>query len=381
MPYLDHAATSPMLPEAKTALLAALDAPLGNAAALHQAGHTAHGLIESARQEIAQLIGAKPHEIIFTSGSSEANNTVVHIFAGQTIAASAIEHDSILKSSATWGQPVLLPTDPTGRVDTKAAAKIVHERHPQLVSVMTANNELGTLEPITELAALAHAAGAQFHTDATAAVGKIPIDVRALDVDYLTLSAHKIGGAIGVGTLYVRDGAPFVPLICGGHQENGRRAGTSPTPLIAAFGAAAHVVRTQNFPAQYQRQVRPLRDQLAQRILNEVPHAQLNTPLDNSLPHILNCSFAAAEGESIQLYLDLKANIAVSTGSACAAGNGQPSHVIMATHHDAEVAHSSIRFSLGLDTRPADLDATVTALKDTVTYLQSISTIKIKETK
>ena len=381
MLYLDHAATSPMLPEAKTALLAALDAPLGNAAALHQAGHTAHNLIESARQEIAQLIGAKPHEIIFTSGSSEANNTVMHIFAGQTIAASAIEHDSILKSSATWGQSVLLPTDPTGRVDTKAAAKIIRERHPQLVSVMTANNELGTFEPITELAALAHAAGAQFHTDATAAVGKIPIDVRALDVDYLTLSAHKIGGAVGVGALYVRDGAPFAPLIFGGHQENGRRAGTSPTPLIAAFGAAAHVVRAQNFPAQYQRQVRPLRDQLARRILSEVPHAQLNTPLDRSLPHILNCSFAAAEGESIQLYLDLKANIAVSTGSACAAGNGQPSHVIMATHHDAEVAHSSIRFSLGLDTTPADLDTTVAALKDTVTYLQSISTIKIKETK
>ena len=381
MPYLDHAATSPMLPEAKTALLAALDAPLGNAAALHQAGHTAHNLIESARQEIAQLIGAKPHEIIFTSGSSEANNTVMHIFAGQTIAASAIEHDSILKSSATWGQSVLLPTDPTGRVDTKAAAKIIRERHPRLISVMVANNELGTFEPIAELAALAHAAGAQFHTDATAAVGKIPIDVRALDVDYLTLSAHKIGGAIGVGALYVRDGAPFAPLIFGGHQENGRRAGTSPTPLIAAFGAAAHVVRAQNFPAQYQRQVRPLRDQLARRILSEVPHAQLNTPLDHSLPHILNCSFAAAEGESIQLYLDLKANIAVSTGSACAAGNGQPSHVIMATHHDAEVAHSSIRFSLGLDTRPADLDLTVAVLKDTVTYLQSISTIKIKETK
>ena len=381
MPYLDHAATSPMLPEAKTALLAALDAPLGNAAALHQAGHTAHNLIESARQEIAQLIGAKPHEIIFTSGSSEANNTVMHIFARQTIAASAIEHDSILKSSATWGQSVLLSTDPTGRVDTKAAAKIIRERHPQLVSVMTANNELGTFEPITELAALAHAAGAQFHTDATAAVGKIPIDVRALDVDYLTLSAHKIGGAIGVGALYVRDGAPFAPLICGGHQENGRRAGTSPTPLIAAFGAAAHVVRTQNLPAQYQRQVQPLRNQLARRILSEVPHAQLNTPLDHSLPHILNCSFAAAEGESIQLYLDLKANIAVSTGSACAAGNGQPSHVIMATHHDAEVAHSSIRFSLGLDTTPADLDTTVAALKDTVTYLQSISTIKIKEAK
>ena len=379
MPYLDHAATSPVLPAAREAFLAALDANLGNASALHTAGQTAHQLVESARQEVAALIGADPSEIIFTSGSSEGNNTVIHTFAGQNILASAIEHDSILQAARHWGQLTELPVDQFGYVTPATATQLTQQHHPALVSVMTASNELGTLEPLAELVAVAHAAGAHFHTDATAAVGRIPLDVHALDLDYLTLSAHKIGGIIGVGALYVKAGAPLEPLIYGGHQEHGRRAGTYATPLLAAFGAAAHAVRTQNYPAQYQERIRPLRDQLAQRILAEVPHASLNTNLANSLPHLLNCSFSAAEGESIQLYLDLKANIAVSTGSACASGDGRPSHVLMATRHDAEVAHSSVRFSLGLETTEQDITTTVTALRDTVGYLQGISTIQTGE--
>lgn len=379
MPYLDHAATSPVLPAAREAFLAALDANLGNASTLHTAGQAAHQLVESARQEVAALIGADPSEIIFTSGSSEGNNTIIHTFAGQNILASAIEHDSILQAARHWGQLTELPVDQFGYVTPATATQLAQQHHPALVSVMTASNELGTLEPLAELVAVAHAAGAHFHTDATAAVGKIPLDVHALGVDYLTLSAHKIGGIIGVGALYVKAGAPLEPLIYGGHQEHDRRAGTYATPLLAAFGAAAHAVRTQNYPAQYQERIRPLRDQLAQRILAEVPHASLNTNLANSLPHLLNCSFAAAEGESIQLYLDLKANIAVSTGSACASGDGRPSHVLMATRHDAEVAHSSVRFSLGLETTEQDITTTVTALRDTVGYLQGISTIQTGE--
>ena len=379
MPYLDHAATSPVLPAAREAFLAALDANLGNASALHTAGQAAHQLIESARQEVAALIGADPSEIIFTSGSSEGNNTVIHAFAEQNILASAIEHDSILQAARHWGQLTELPVDQFGYVTPATATRLAQQHHPALVSVMTASNELGTLEPLAELVAVAHAAGARFHTDATAAVGRIPMDVHALGVDYLTLSAHKIGGIIGAGALYVKAGAPLEPLIYGGHQEHGRRAGTYATPLLAAFGAAAHAVRTQNYPAQYQERIRPLRDQLAQRILAEVPHASLNTDLANSLPHLLNCSFAAAEGESIQLYLDLKANIAVSTGSACASGDGRPSHVLMATRHDAEVAHSSVRFSLGLETTAQDIATTVSALRDTVSYLQGISTIQTGE--
>ena len=379
MPYLDHAATSPVLPAAREAFLAALDANLGNASALHTAGQAAHQLVESARQEVAALIGADPSEIIFTSGSSEGNNTVIHTFAGQNILASAIEHDSILQAARHWGQLTELPVDKFGYVTPATATQLTQQHHPALVSVMTASNELGTLEPLADLVAATHAAGARFHTDATAAVGKIPLDVHALDLDYLTLSAHKIGGIIGVGALYVKAGAPLESLIYGGHQEHGRRAGTYATPLLAAFGAATREVRTQDYPTQYQERVRPLRDQLAQRILAEVPHASLNTNLTNSLPHLLNCSFAAAEGESIQLYLDLKANIAVSTGSACASGDGRPSHVLMATRHDAEVAHSSVRFSLGLETTEQDITTTVTALRDTVGYLQGISTIQTGE--
>lgn len=379
MPYLDHAATSPLLPAARAALLAALDAPLGNASALHTPGHQAHELVETARREVAALIGADPSEIIFTSGSSESNNTVLHTFAGQTIAISAIEHDSVDRAAAYWGQCLVLPVTRTGEVEATAASRLIAQHRPALVSVMAASNELGTLEPLAELATAAHATGARFHTDATTAVGKIPLDVHALGVDYLTLSAHKIGGPIGVGALYVRHGTPLEPLIIGGHQEHGIRSGTYPAPLLAAFGAAAHEVRTQNYPAQYAQRVRPLRDQLAQQILAEVPHASLNTDLDHALPHLLNCSFAAAEGESIQLYLDLKANIAVSTGSACASGTGQPSHALMATHHDAEVAHSSVRFSLGLETTEQDVAATVAALRETVSYLQGISTLTTGE--
>ena len=379
MPYLDHAATSPLLPAARAALLAALDAPLGNASALHTPGHQAHELVETARREVAALIGADPSEIIFTSGSSESNNTVLHTFAGQTIAISAIEHDSVDRAAAYWGQRLVLPVTRTGEVEATAASRLIAQHRPALVSVMAASNELGTLEPLTELATAAHATGARFHTDATTAVGKIPLDVHALGVDYLTLSAHKIGGPIGVGALYVRHGAPLEPLIIGGHQEHGLRSGTYPAPLLAAFSAAAREVRTQNYPAQYAQRVRPLRDQLAQQILAEVPHASLNTDLDHALPHLLNCSFAAAEGESIQLYLDLKANIAVSTGSACASGTGQPSHALMATHHDAEVAHSSVRFSLGLETTEQDVAATVAALRETVSYLQGISTLTTGE--
>lgn len=379
MPYLDHAATSPVSPAARQAFLDALDAPLGNASALHSAGHAAKNLVETARAQVAALINADPQEIIFTSGSSEVNNMVINSFAGQTIVASAIEHESVLNAArARAGQLLEIPVDHYGKVDTKAFDGLLAER-PALASVMLASNELGQIEPVAQLAEQAHTHGARFHTDATAALGKIPVDVRELGVDYLTISAHKIGGIIGAGALYVRQGAPINPLIIGGSQERGLRSGTYPAPLLAAFGAAAAAVTAEDFPQQFTQKVRPLRDLLAREIRKQVPHATINTNLEESLPNILNCSFAAAEGESIQLYLDLKDHISVSTGSACAAGNGQPSHVLMATHHDAEVAHSSIRFSLGLEVGEKDIHETVRALKETVSYLQNISTIKIKE--
>lgn len=374
--YLDYAATAPLLPVVREKMLEVMDLELGNASSLHIPGHHANAIIEDARASVAELIGADPSEIIFTSGGSEANNTVANIFAGQNVAASAIEHPSVLESfKARAGKLDIIPVDHEGFVNP---ANI--PTNFDLVSIMLANNELGSIEPIPEIAQKLYSDPSQhtyLHSDATQALGKIHIDVKDLGVDYLTISAHKIGGPIGVGALYVKKGSPYRPLILGGHQESKRRAGTSNTLLIAGFGAAAKWC-WDNWSCKKYEKLRSLRDQLAERILKEVPHSSINSPLENSLPNILNVSFQAAEGESIQLYLDAE-NIIVSTGSACAAGDIQPSHVLMATKNDAEVAHSSIRFSLGLNTTAADIDRVMSALPKIVTRLQGISTIKIKE--
>lgn len=372
--YLDYAATAPLLPEVKAAMLTALETGYGNASALHSAGHAAECKIEEARTAIAQLINAEPEEIIFTSGGSEANNTVAEIFRGQKVAVSAIEHSSALESMrARAGEFQIILVDRAGRVDPTTIPGDV-----DLVSVMLANNELGTLEPIAEIAKYCKSHNTFLHTDATQALGKIKIDVKALDVDYLTISAHKIGGPIGIGALYVRKGAPYQSLIIGGHQEQKRRAGTSNTLGIIGFGAAATWCWDNWSCKLFIEKVQPLRNQLRESILAEVPYSSCNSPEDNCLPNILNMSFQAAEGESIQLYLDAE-GIMVSTGSACAAGDIKPSHVLMATTGDAEVAHSSIRFSLGLDTTREEIDRVMQVLPGTVKRLQGISTIKIKE--
>lgn len=375
--YLDYAATAPLLPVVREKMLEVMDLNLGNASSLHTPGHHAGAIIEEARTHVAKLINADPSEIIFTSGGSEANNTVANIFAGQKVATSAIEHPSVLEAlKARAGKLDIIPVDREGFIDPANIPEDV-----DLVSVMLANNELGAIEPISEIAQKLHTQPnhkpAYLHSDAIQALGKIHIDVKELDADYLTISAHKIGGPIGIGALYVKQGSPYRPLILGGHQESKRRAGTSNTLLVAGFGAAAKWC-WDNWSCKQYEKIRPLRDQLAERIIKEVPHSSINSPLENSLPNILNVSFRAAEGESIQLYLDAE-NIIVSTGSACAAGDIQPSHVLMATKNDAEVAHSSIRFSLGLDTTTADIDRVMTVLPRIVTRLQGISTIKIKD--
>ncbi len=380
MIYLDHAATSPLLPEAKKAMLDVMDNFPGNASALHTPGHRAHEVIEIARADIARLIGAKPSEIIFTSGGSEANNTVTNIFAEQCVAVSAIEHASVLASARARCHCLEIPVDKYGKIKDSFFEKTL-KKSPKLISIMLANNELGTIQDIKRLAHLAHKHGTLFHTDATQALGKIPIDVKDLGVDYMTISAHKIGGPIGIGALYVKDGAPFKPLIIGGHQEHGHRAGTYATANIAGFGAAAKYAREHDTPKIYAEKIASLRDELAHRILKEIPFSNVNGNLSSILPNILNVSFQAAEGESIQLYLDAQANIAISTGSACASGDGKPSHVIMATVNDAEVAHSSIRFSLGLDTTKQDIDEVMKTLPKIIHRLQQISTIKTKGVK
>lgn len=374
MIYLDSATTSKLLPCAKKAMLAAMDADFGNASALHTPGHLAKNLIEETRASVAKLINASPEEIIFTSGGTESNNTVINTFRDQTITVSGIEHPSVLKPAEKYAKKLhLLPVNEQGIV------KLNSLPNSDLYSIMLANNELGTLEPICEIKKLLPNK-TYFHTDATQAIGKIKVDVKSLGVDYLSFSAHKLGGPIGIGVLYIKKGAPFTPLILGGHQENKKRAGTYQTVNLAGLKAAADFALKNQTWKIYQEKIEPLRNLLAERILQEIPFSSLNTPLNNSLPNILNASFSAAEGESIQLYLDAH-GIAVSTGSACASGDGKPSHVLMATKNDAEIAHSSIRFSLSLDTTKKDIDKVMAILPNIVQNLQKISTLTPKDAK
>ena len=336
MIYLDYAATAPMLPEVLGAMHEAEQKFFANASALHTPGHLAMNEIEKTRKLLADLIGAEPEEIIFTSGSSESNNTVIRTFEGHEIFTSPLEHHSILE----------------------AAKKYAGDKKPRLYSFMLANNETGDILDVesvvkeakevpapeqSELFEVTDRRGAYVHSDLTQALGKIPVDVKKMGLDYATFSAHKIGGPVGAGALYVRKGVPFLPLIIGGNQEKKRRGGTYNTVGIVGFGAALKKISEQKAPEIYDTKVRELRDELARRILAEIPGSSLNTDITRgkSLPNILNASFQAAEGESIQLYLDAE-GVIVSTGSACAAGDIKPSHVLIAKTGDAEVAHSSI---------------------------------------
>ena len=356
MVYLDYAATMPLLPEAGEAMRKAEQDFFANASALHTPGHLAMNQIEEARETLAKLIGAEPEEIIFTSGSSESNNTVIRTFEGCEIETSPLEHHSIIEPAKIY--------QGTGQ--------------PKLYSYMLANNEIGEYLDLAKIAKKAHKEGAYLHSDMTQVLGKVPVDVKKLGLDYATFSAHKIGGPIGVGALYIRKGVPFKPLIIGGNQEHRRRGGTYNTVGIIGFGAALKKILAEKTWEKYDTKIRDLRDALAKRIIAEIPGSSLNTPLDNSLPNILNASFQAAEGESIQLYLDAE-GIIVSTGSACASGDGKPSHVLMAkSGGDAEVAHSSIRFSFGPDNTMADVDRVMEVLPGIIDRLQKISTIKME---
>ncbi len=382
MVYLDYAATTPMLPEVLEAMHDAELRFFANASALHTPGHLAMNEIENTRELLAELVGAKPSEIIFTSGASESNNTIIRTFAGHKIETSPIEHHSIIE----------------------LAEKVAGKKMPKLFSYMLANNEIGEIldikkivdsaskiptpskselfDPVSEWGKplVTDRRGGYIHSDLTQVLGKVPIDVHKLGLDYATFSAHKIGGPIGVGALYVKEGVPFKPLIVGGNQEKKRRGGTYNTVGIIGFGAALQKIKSEKSWKIYDTRVRKLRDELAQRILKEVPGSSLNTDIapGKSLPNILNVSFQAAEGESIQLYLDAE-GVVVSTGSACASGDIKPSHVLMAKTGDAEVAHSSIRFSFGLESSRADVEKVMQVLPEIIDRLQKISTVKMKE--
>ncbi|HCC37161.1 MAG TPA: cysteine desulfurase NifS [Treponema sp.] len=386
--YVDYNATAPLRSEVKAAMIADMDV-FGNASSMHTAGRLARSRIEQARALVGTLVGAARETIIFTSGGSESNNMVFqamrHLASkkdGSPLAegrvefiTSAVEHPCVMNSARFLSdlgfRVIFLPVDEYGKVKIGELEKALSDK-TLFVSVMMANNEIGTIEDIKEISRLVKASGAWMHTDATQAAGKIAVDTLDLGVDYLTLSAHKIYGPKGVGALYVRKGAPMFPLIQGGHQEDGLRAGTYNNAGILGFGAAAAIALEKR--EEYGRKMSALRARLKDGLEAAIPNIKINGHPSDVLPNTLNVSFPGAEGEAILLSMDME-GIEASTGSACASGSLEPSHVLLAVGVGPELAHGSIRFSLGWGNSEEDIDYIIETLPPIIKRLRAMSTL------
>ncbi|MDY0274524.1 MAG: aminotransferase class V-fold PLP-dependent enzyme [Desulfomicrobium sp.] len=383
--YLDNNATTPLHPEVKKTLIQGLEV-FGNPSSMHSFGREAREKIEDARTSVAQFIGAAAGEILFVGSGSEANNTVLSLLRCESttcacamsgrhdLVTTAIEHPCVLSTATNLAQGehgvTYLSVDQYGRIDLDDLRQSITDK-TGLVSIMMANNEIGTIQDIKEITRIAHERGALVHTDAVQAVGKIPVNVRDLDVDFLSLSAHKIYGPKGIGALYVKKGTPYCPLILGGHQESGRRAGTENSLGIFGLGKAVEM-RALEMHAEESRLLH-LKQTLRDGIVASIPDVLVMGHPTHCLPGTLNVSFVGAEGEAILLYLDL-AGIAVSTGSACASGSLDPSHVIMATGVPVENAHGSIRISLGRENTKDDVDYMLHHLPPIINRIREMST-------
>lgn len=376
---MDHNATTQTRPEVIEAMIPYFGDIFGNASSVHQFGKQAHKGLDEAREKVAKLINATPDEIVFTSCGSESNNYVIKGVAfssdskGNHIITSCIEHLAVLEVckylEKKGFEVTYLPVDEYGNVNPSDLEKAIK---PQtiLVSIMYANNEIGTLQHIGELAAIAKNKEVLFHTDAVQAVGKIPVDVKDLDVDFLSMSAHKIYGPKGVGATYIRKGIKIDPLIHGGHHEKNRRAGTENIPGIVGFGKAAELAQDE-LEAERKR-LTELRDILHHEISAKVSNIKLNGHPSFRLPNTLNVSFAYIEGESIIMSLDLE-GVAVSTGSACTSGTLEPSHVLSALGVPPELIQGSVRFSLGRINTIDDVNYVVNVLPPIIERLRKMS--------
>ena len=374
MAYLDHAATTPMLPEALDAYLQTAR-ELGNASSLHAPGRCARRRVEEARERVAAALGARPSEVVFTGGGTESDNLAVKgIFwarrsaePGRTrVVASLVEHHAV-HDAVRWlvdheGATVSwLPVDRSGRISVDALAERCQRDGDQLalVSAMWANNEVGTVQPVPELAAVAAAAGVPFHTDAIQAVGQIPVDFAAAGASALSVTGHKLGGPVGVGALLLGREVGCTPLLHGGGQERDVRSGTLDVPGVTAFAVAVEMaVKGQQ---EHAAQLAGLRDELVARVRAAVPDAVYNGDPEHRLPGNAHFSFPGCEGDALLLLLDAQ-GIACSTGSACSAGVAQPSHVLLAMGAEEPVARSSLRFTFGHTSTMADVEALVAAL-------------------
>ncbi|MDE2229053.1 MAG: cysteine desulfurase [Alphaproteobacteria bacterium] len=352
--YLDWNATAPVRPEAAAAVARALTLG-GNPSSVHRAGRAARRLVEAARAEVAALVGAQAEDVVFTSGGTEANTLALQAFPDRRLLISAIEHDSVMANAP---QAVRIPATRDGRADLAALERLlVADRRPALVSLMFANNETGAVQPVADGARLAHAHGALFHCDAIQGAGRQPIDIRRLGCDLLTLSAHKLGGPMGVGALIVASGLDIVPLIHGGGQERGRRAGTENLPGIAGFGAAAlaAVAGLAAWP-----NVAALREQAESRLLAITPDAVIHAAAATRLPNTICISMPGVPAATQVMALDL-AGVMVSAGAACSSGKVRRSHVLDAMGVREREAECAIRVSLGWNTTATEIDHLVEA--------------------
>ncbi|MCL2209690.1 MAG: cysteine desulfurase [Treponema sp.] len=377
--YIDYNATTPLSPHVKTAMIEDMEI-FGNASSMHEAGRLAHARVEKARSAVSSLINAKDGKLIFTSGGSEANNTVFQTMrrlAGDRdeFIISAIEHPCVLNSALNLKNEgfkiKIIEVNGFGKIDVDALSKTLSGK-TLLVSIMAANNEIGTVQDVARIASLVKKAGAFFHTDAVQIIGKLPVNAQDWQADYITLSAHKIYGPKGVGALYAKKDMPLFPLIHGGHQEEGYRAGTYNNTGILAFGKAAEIAEEN--VNQYEKTFLPLRDKLRKGLLEKIPNIKINGHPKDTLPNTLNVSFPGAEGEAILLHMDIQ-GIQASTGSACASGSLEPSHVLLATGAGPELAHGSIRFSMGWGITENDIDYIIEVLPPVIARLRAMSTL------
>jgi cysteine desulfurase len=358
--YLDYAATTPLRPEAREAMLDVLARRWGNPSSVHRWGREARATLEDARARFAAVIGAAPAEIVFTRGGTEADNLAVLGCARadtRPIACSAIEHKAVLSASrAAAGDDDrlrIVPVDHAGIVDVDALACIVRDETPSLVSVMWASNEVGAIQPVERIAEICAEAGATFHSDAVQALGKVPVRVDQVRVDTLAFSAHKLGGPRGAGALFVRRGTRLEPLLHGGGQERGMRPGTEDVASAVAFAVAAELAEAER--EETMARIGALRDGLEAGLCERIPGLRINAAGAPRLPTISNLSVPGADPEMLLMALDVE-GIAASSGSACSSGAVEPSHVLLAMGLPAELAGPSVRFSLGRDTTEQDVE-------------------------
>jgi cysteine desulfurase len=379
--YLDHNATTPVRSEVLEAMLPYFSEKFGNASGFYQSGQKAKAALEEAREKVAKIIFASPREIIFTSGGTESDNLALKGVAfanrkkGKHVITSKIEHPAVLESckflEKEGFEVTYLPVDSKGFVNPEDLGGAIRE-DTTLVSIMHANNEVGSIQPIEKLCRIAKDKEAYFHTDAVQSVGKLPIDLQKLNVDMLTVSGHKIYGPKGVGILFIRKGVRITPWAHGGHHEHSKRAGTE--NVSAAVGLAKAMELMDKEMQENNQRLEELTRSFYRKLVETIPNVILHGDLNRRIPNTLNLSFAGVEGESIILSLDMK-GVEVSTGSACSSGTLEPSHVLSAMGIDPAIAQGAIRFSFGKDNTTDDVEYVTGMLPEIVHRLRSISPI------